>query len=309
MTSPSYTVTKLGVCCAILVTAAFACRVDADEYFKSYAVSGRADVHVHADNGSVNFITADGSKVEFDVKYEKSEWGGGSGDGPQIDSRQDGNVVELTAVTPEHTWLGHGSRRLGIEVHMPKDADLRLETSNGSVAVSSLNGHITIRTTNGAVRAALLAGTIDISSTNGGIILDALQGSVKVQTSNGGIRATALDGKCELATSNGGIHVTGRFEWLDITSGNGAVVARAESGSTMSSAWSIRTTNAGVSLALPTGFKANLDASTSNGRITLDLPAELQGTRSESQAHGPVNGGGPSLVIHTSNGSIHIAAT
>lgn len=309
MSSYSSTVARLAAAGAILFTAGLACPANAEEYLKSYSVSGRAEVRVHADNGGVHVTTSDGNKVEFDVKYDKSDWGGDSGAGPRIDSRQDGNVVELSALVTEQTWLSFGNRRLGIEIRMPKDADLQVETSNGAVDVSSLNGNVTIHTTNGAVRAARLDGAIDIASSNGGIVLDDLKGSEKVRTTNGGIRATSLDGRCDLSTTNGGIHVTGRFESLDIATGNGAVVARAESGSRMSSGWSIRTTNAGVSLALPPDFKANLDASTTNGRIALDLPAELGGSRSESRIQGPMNGGGPSLLIHTSNGSIHLAAT
>ncbi len=129
---------------------------------------------------------------------------------------------------------------------------------------------------------------------------------MSVSTSNGGIRANNLDGQCGFSTSNGSVRVTGRFDGLDISSGNGSVVARAEAGSKMSSAWRIRTTNAGVDLSLPTNLQANVDASTSNGSITLDLPTEVEGSHSKTEVRGAMNGGGPEMSIRTTNGGIHI---
>jgi DUF4097 and DUF4098 domain-containing protein YvlB len=306
----SSTPSKLGISCAIVLVAAFASSANAEEYAKTYTISGRADVHVRADNGGVRILSSDGSKVEFDVKYEKSDWGSESNAGPHIESQQNGNRVELTALVGEHGSLGwwgwSNNRRLSIEVHMPKNADLQLDTSNGAVDVSSLNGTVSIHTSNGGIKAEDLSGTIDIGSTNGGIILDGLKGTIKVGTTNGGVKATRLDGKCELSTTNGGVHVAGRFEALDISSGNGTVVAEAESGSRVSSAWNIRTTNAGIDLALPPDLKANVDASTTNGSVTVDLPSGVQGIHSGTEVRGAMNGGGPEMTLRTTNGGIHV---
>ncbi len=309
MNARSFTTLERCVPFAILLAAGFVGCANAEEYTRSYTVSGRANVHVHAENGGVHITTSEGSKVEFDVTYEKSDWGTDSGAGPHIDSRQNGNAVELTALDEDHSWsgfFGSHNRRLRIDVHMPRNADLDVDTSNGGVEVSSLSGNITIHTSNGGVKADQLSGTIDLGSSNGGMTLDSLQGALRVRTSNGAINATRLDGKCDLGTSNGGVRVAGRFESLDITSGNGRVEARAESGSSVSSPWSIHTTNAGVDLALPSGLKANLDASTTNGGITLNLPVQVQGYQSGTEIRGTLQGGGPEISIRTTNGGIQL---
>jgi len=101
--------------------------------------------------------------------------------------------------------------------------------------------------------------------------------------------------------------VAGRFDSLDISSGNGAVVARADSGSRMSSAWNIQTTNAAVNLSLPADIKANVNAGTTNGRIVVDLPHESRGDSSRTEVHTALNGGGPDLSVRTTNGSIHLS--
>ncbi len=294
--------------CAVLLATGFASSANAEEYLKSYTVTGRADVHVRGDNGGVHITSSNGSTVELDVKYDKSDWGDEPNAGPHIDSKQNGNHVDLTALVGEHDgWFGWThNRRLSIEVRMPRNGDLQVETSNGAIDVSSLNGTISVHSSNGGIKASDLSGTIEIGSSNGGIVLEAMKGTMNVSTTNGGIRASNLEGQCELSTTNGSVHVAGRFDGLNVSSGNGAVVARAEAGSKLSSAWKIRTSNAGVDLSLPTNLQANVDASTSNGSVTVDLPNDVQGSHSKTEVRGAMNGGGPEMSIRTSNGSIHI---
>jgi hypothetical protein len=313
---PSYAEqAKFIVACAILLSAAGAGRAHAEEYFKSYSLNGRASVQVDAQLGAVRVTPALGNKVEFDVTYERRDWASD----PRIQSRQDGNSVALRALGGDNPdgrswwngwgwwgWGGNYSHRLDIEVRMPKDADLRLQTTNGAIDVSSVDGNISIQTRNGRISARQLSGTIDIGSTNGGIELDTLKGALTVHSSNGHITASRLDGKCDLSTSNGWIQVEGRFESLDIGSTNGAIDGRVESGSRMSSSWHIRTTNGRVDLSVPTDLKANLNVDTNNGRIKLDLPVAMQGFEDRGLVRGTLNGGGPELSISTTNAGIHV---
>ncbi len=315
MNSCSATSTRLTLACALLLSAGLVGRAHAEEYSKSYLVNGRATVQVEAHFGAVRVTTSPGGKVEFDVTYEKGDWTAE----PQITSRQDGNTVTLRALAGTDSdgswwwnswrwwnWGGDHNHRLDIEVRMPKDADLRLQTTDGAIDVASVNGNISLQTRNGRVSAQQLSGTIDIGSTNGGMELDSLKGAVSVHTTNGHVTASRLDGKCDLSTVNGGIQAEGRFESLDISSTNGGIEARAESGSRMLSGWHIRTTNGRVELAVPTDLKANLNIDTSNGRIRVDLPVVTQGFEDRGQFRGILNGGGPEMLISTTNAGIHI---
>ncbi len=297
--------TRLTVPCVLLVAAGLPSRVNAEEYIKSYPVNGRADVRVRADDSSVRVITSDSAQVEFRVKYAgfaAVEFGGKL----HVDSHQNGGQVELTVHLSPGIVLGVSNRQVSTEVHMPRNADLRLETRDGHVEVASLSGNITVRTTDGGIKASQLSGTIDLQTSDGGMSVDALKGDFKLRTGDGTIGATNLDGKCEASSSDGSIHLAGRFDSLDIKSGDGGVVARIAPGSRMSSAWSIRSGDGGVDLALPTDFRANLDVSTKDGHITLGLPVTVQGDLGTSLVRGTMNGGGPSLVIRTGDGSIHL---
>jgi hypothetical protein len=291
--------------CALILAAAYASPTLAEEYAKTYPVSGQAIVRVRVDDSSVQVMTSDTPEVSFHVTTE-----GFSaidiGRKLHIDSRQDGNQIELTVHLSAGVTLGFSNRRITTVVRMPKNADLQLETSDGRVELSDLTGNITVHTSDGAVKASRLSGTIDLRSNDGEIVVDTLAGTFKLHSGDGKINATSLDGKCDVSTSDGSIHVAGRFDALDIKSGDGAVTARAQEGSKMSAAWNIATKDGDVDVTIPKSLQANLDASTSDGHISLGIPVLIQGDLGKKTVRGTINGGGAVLYIHTSDGTIHI---
>lgn len=290
----------------LFLAAAGTAAADTPDWVKSYSVSGRANVHVHTNDGSVRVITSDTQQVEFRVKTEGSGWGFGFGDDSHIDSRQDGDLVELNAHVRNYV-IGFNNRHTEIEVSMPKNSDLQLETSDGSIDISAVNGDVRANTSDGSIKVAQVNGTIEVSSSDGSIEARTLKGTVKLRTSDGSIRATELDGRCEASSSDGSVRVEGRFDALDVHSGNGSVTTRVASGSSISSAWQVSSSDGSVEVVLPPDFKTNLDVSTSDGHITLDLPVQVQGELSKSHVHGLLNGGGPPFRIHSSDGSIRLS--
>lgn len=86
---------------------------------------------------------------------------------------------------------------------------------------------------------------------------------------NGSVGAAHIDGRCRVSSNDGEINVAGRFDLLDVNSDDGT-----------------------INMALPTDFKANLDARTSDGHITLNLPVQVQGDISKSHVRGTLNGAG-----------------
>ena len=299
------TATQLYVSGAILLALGFASNANAEEYLRSYSVTGRADVHVHVDDSSVHIVTSDTSQIEFKVTSEGFTTFNIGGK-VRIDSQQNGNQVELTVLEKPGLSIGFSDKRLRTEVRMPKNADLRVETADGSVDISSVDGNVTIQTKDGSVKAAQLTGKIGLRTLDGSINVETLTGESKLHTIDGSIAVAHVDGKCEAASTDGMIHLSGRFDALDIKSTDGSVVAKVAPGSRMSSAWSIRTVDGSVELFLPQDFQANLDARTRDGHISLDLPVAVQGDIGRTEVRGTMNGGGPPLAIHTSDGRIHI---
>jgi hypothetical protein len=291
MTHPLALPRTVIVLCAILLSPACTSGTAVEqEYTRTFPISTRADVHIRVSNAQVRVTTTDDPSVVFHVHYEIA----GSDSKPLFSTRQSGDVVELRENDTNRDWWGWTSldvERTTVDVRMPKTADLQLVTSNGAVEVSSLNGDIRLHTSNGSITASELKGKLQVGS------------------SNGAINVTGVDGDCVASTSNGSIQASGRFDSLDMHSSNGRITAHATAGSTVGSRWDIGTSNSSIDLALPPMIKANLDVTTSNGGIQLEMPVTVQGYQDQSHLHGALNGGGPEISVHTSNGHIHLSST
>jgi DUF4097 and DUF4098 domain-containing protein YvlB len=298
------TAIRLGIACAALL-AASAVTASAEDVTKSYDVSGRANVRVETNDGSVRVSTSDSKHVEIRVEYRGYELGKNL----RIESHQDGDKVELTARVTGNwgiSW-GHNSRNLHIEVRMPREADLQVETGDGSVQAESINGTVNVHTGDGSVKANSLNGTIDLHTNDGSITVENLKGDVRLRTGDGSIEARDLDGKVEADSGDGHIRIAGRFDALNVKTGDGSVDTRVQQGSKMASSWTIRTGDGSVDIVLPSDFQTNIDASTGDGHISLGIPVTVEGTFSNSQIHGKMNGGGQPLTIHTGDGSIRLS--
>jgi len=300
------TAVRLGVVCAALFAAvAFAPRASALDWSRNYTITGRANVHVDTNDGSVRVSTSDAKSVQFHVDYVGYELDKDL----HIEAKQNGDTVELIARTTGHwgwSWGGH-SRRLHIEVLMPRETDLDAHTGDGSVEASAINGKVSVYTGDGSVRANTLTGTIDLHTNDGSITVDTLKGDMRLHTGDGSIEARQLDGKLDADSGDGHLRIAGRFDALNIRTGDGSVETQVLPGSKMATSWNVKTGDGSVDLALPGDFQVNIDASTGDGHISVGLPVTIEGTFSNSQLHGKMNGGGQSLTIHTGDGSIRLS--
>ena len=279
-------------------------RLRAEEWTKSYSISGRANVRVETNDGAVQVYSGESKQVEFRVLYEGYE----INKTLHVDSRQDGDNVQINARVSGHwgfSW--NKSRRMKIEVHMPKDADLNIDTGDGSVDTQSISGRVKIHTGDGSVRAQAVSGDVDIDTGDGSITLEGAKGEIHLHTGDGHVEARDLDGRVNASSGDGHITISGRLDALDIKTGDGSINARVQPGSKVASSWSIRTGDGSVDVVLPPDLQANIDASTNDGHISLGIPLTVEGTFKNSEIHGKMNGGGQSLTVHTGDGSIRLS--
>jgi DUF4097 and DUF4098 domain-containing protein YvlB len=128
--------------------------------------------------------------------------------------------------------------------------------------------------------------------------------NVDVRNTNGSIRVSDVSGKHELDTTNGRIEVTRCSGSLDASTTNGSIRAeltRVAKGQPMR----FETTNGRIEIAVPPDLAVDVDAGTTNGSITTDLPVAT--TRlGRNSLRGAINGGGTTLRMRTTNGGIAI---
>jgi hypothetical protein len=126
-----------------------------------------------------------------------------------------------------------------------------------------------------------------LSARNGGIALHGMQGESRFSTTNGGVTLDGVGGKVVGTTRNGGVNVR-----LDGTRWEGDGL-------------DVETTNGGVSVAVPSGYSAELETGTVNGGFRTELPLTVQG-RLDRQVRATLGSGGPLLKVTTTNGGVRI---
>lgn len=241
----------------------------ADEWSKSYSLSGRPDLRVETSDANIRVTTGDQNTIEAKVVTSRYKIGEG---GIRIEERQNGNSVEIDVRYPHHNFnfeWGSG-HRVDIIIQMPRE------------------GHVNLRTGDGKIE---LAG---------------LKGEMELHTGDGSVNLDSVDGKLRASTGDGHIQASGRFDELELKTGDGHVDVRAGSGSSLANNWRLETGDGGVSLEVPQNLAADVDLHTSDGHIDLDMPVSAEGKLRQNEIHGKLNGGGNLLTIRTGDGSIHL---
>jgi DUF4097 and DUF4098 domain-containing protein YvlB len=259
-----FALVALAVC---LASASFA---RADEWSKTYAITGKPELRVETSDANIHVDTWDQKTIEARVTSERYKIGE---HGLRIEEHQSGDSVVLEIHFPHDVHFFnfnvHGYR-VDVDIHMPREGRVDLHTGDGSIRLADFKGEMNLQTGDGHQ---------DIDSVDGTL------------------RARAGDGH---------INATGRFDVLELGTGDGRIEARALSGSTMTSSWTLHTGDGSVTLDLPATFAADVDLRTSDGHIEVDIPVAVEGRLGQSNIHGKINGGGNLLTVHTGDGSIRL---
>jgi hypothetical protein len=238
----------------------------AEDWSKRFPVSGKPELRVEADDAAV--IVRAGASNAIEARVTTRGWRIGA-DGVRITERQTGNRVEIGVRVPEGGW-GSGNRSVRLELSVPAELKAEIRTGDGHVSAQGLKGDL------------------------------------RIVTGDGAIEAEGLDGSLEARTGDGSLSVRGRFDALDLRTDDGSVTASVNPGSKMAGPWRVHTDDGSVTLRLPDGFAADIDAHTGDGSINVSLPVTTSGFQSSKGLRGKLNGGGPTLHIETGDGAIRV---
>ncbi|MCK4774329.1 MAG: DUF4097 family beta strand repeat protein, partial [Candidatus Krumholzibacteria bacterium] len=107
---------------------------------------------------------------------------------------------------------------------------------------------------------------------------------------NGSVTLIDVGGDVDWGTTNGGVKVVlERDTWA----GEGL---------------DLHATNGGISVVMPKGYSATLEASTTNGGISVDHAIRIQ-KKSRGRLSGTIGDGGPVIRVRTTNGGVRFLET
>jgi DUF4097 and DUF4098 domain-containing protein YvlB len=224
----------------------------------------------------------------------------------KIEAKTGPGSVQIRTIRPEFRYGNMGAKYF---IRVPQQVELDLiHSSNGSIRVEGIDGNVRLETSNGSIRLRKVTGRVDAKTSNSSIEGDDIVGDATLRTSNGSIRIARATGAMEARTSNSSIHVNiskpKAGEPLRFESSNGSLdLTFAELANNDIRA---STSNSSITLRVPESIKADLRASTSNSSITSQISISTRGMTSKNHLEGQINGGGPTMQLSTSNGSIRI---
>ena len=198
-----------------------------------------------------------------------------------------GEDLDIEAVFQQPSWsFGFvTSPRCEMTLSVPRKVLGFFRTTNGTVAVSNLEGYARCETTNGDVKLRDIKGEAQADSTNGTIEAVNLKARIKGGTTNGRLVIENVDGGINLETTNGSIsarNLDGWGEGIKLESTNGGI---------------------DVDLGLATG---EILAENSNGSIDIKVPGIQIIEMGKHIARVKRPGGNQRIELNTTNGHISV---
>ena len=296
---------------------------------KKFPVQPGGKLVMDVDFGAIDVNTNATGEITVDVlrkvsRRNKSDEETYLSDRPVVFS-QDGNTLTIRSrAKTQMNWSFRGSQRTEgkYTITVPAQFNTQVKTSGGGIAISDLTGETKADTSGGGLKFTRLHGPLDGGTSGGGVRVSECEGTLKVHTSGGGIEVTGGAGKLDGDTSGGSVVVRDFKGPAQVgTSGGGITienvtgkVAGSTSGGSISARFSspltdevsLETSGGGVTVQLAGDSAFDLDAATSGGGVSSDLPVTVTGKVAHDHLKGPVNGGGKSVVLRSSGGSIHV---
>jgi putative adhesin len=266
---------------------------------KTFKVTGTPDVQLETFDGAIEVHSWDRNEVE--VEIEKRAMEQALVDEIKVSAEQEGDRVVIKVTGPsrrdfEGIQIGmHVSPTARLRVALPRQSQLMAKSDDGSVSVEDVNGKIAVNTRDGSVRGTRLGGDITIRSGDGSIRMDRIEGKIDLETEDGSITLEAKPSVLRARTSDGSI----RMEVAE--------------DSAMAEDWDVQTSDGSVTLKLPANFNGQLDAETRDGAVRARHPgitdeAREGDDREERQRtlRAKLGSGGRTIKVRSGDGTIRI---
>jgi DUF4097 and DUF4098 domain-containing protein YvlB len=263
------------------------------EWHKTYPVGGSSSFTVETGDSNLDIRSCGGcSEIRVQVHSDRklSDF--------VLEEHQDQDRVYFSLKEKPHVFRMQihwkNSQEPQVSVETPAKLTLEAKTADGSFAAHHLTG------------------SLQVHSGDGSVLLEDVRGELRLRSSDGNITIHDATGTLEARTSDGHMKVDGQFSEVQLHTSDGGLEFALAPGSKLTAASRIESSDGVVSIRVPKDLAAELDVSTSDGRVDCSLPLTVDGYRSADEGHhhlrGRMNAGSVPLSIHTSDGNVSITA-
>lgn len=312
---------------ALLLLAASSVFAADDVIRKGFNVGAGGTLRLDADFGDVTIVSG-GTGVAVEIIREADGREGAQRlRDHKITFAQEGNDVIISTPDSGHDrkWFNFfdwDDFEVKWNIRVPKNYNLQVRTSGGSVELDDVGGVTDIATSGGSIKTGRLGGVANLRTSGGSISIDGAAAKVEARTSGGSIKVGDTDGPVDVRTSGGSISLARiRGSVVARTSGGGITIEdaigsvdastsggsiRAKLSGQINADSKLSTSGGGITVSIAPNIAADLDARASGGGVSSDVPITVQGTMDDDELRGKINGGGPKLTLRTSGGGIKV---
>ena len=263
-----------------------------------------------AECGSRGYVGFD-LKVPVQTSYVRLDTSGGtiaaSNIAGKVEAVTGGESIQLDEIGANvYASSGGGNIEIG-----KVGGDVQVETGGGSIHILSAGGHI-IASSGGGTLIIGTGKTMKLATGAGSIQVNKCDGQIKASTGGGSVDLKDVDGPAQVESGGGSIHVGPVHGGLRVDTGSGPIVVDLAKGGAAFTDSRLETSAGDIVVYIPDDLGVTIQAAVEVARglgIRSDFPG-LKISRSqqwgpqEAFAEGILNGGGPILHVHTTNGTI-----
>ena len=271
----------------------------------SFKVAGQPEVVLDTFDGPIELHSWDRQEVEVEIERRAMEQA--LLDEIKVEASEKNGVVTVKVTGPTRAEFRgvtvgvHISPTARLRVAVPRNSNIQATSGDGSIRAEAIDGKLVFTTADGSITGSRLGGTLQLRSGDGSIRLDDVSGTLDLETTDGSITLDA------------------RPSVLKARTGDGSIRVNIESETAMADNWELTTSDGSVTLTLPAAFDAEIDAETSDGAVRASHPlleadanergeGEDRRERRDSRRmlRSKMGDGGKQLRIRTGDGTIRI---
>ena len=265
--------------------------------FNADIETGGGGIEVERLDGELRAATAGGEIRTGDITGPvRVETAGGDIElgsiGQRLEARTAGGCVTVGDVKGDAVLETSGGQIIAGRI----EGGVRAETAGGDIILRSARTDIIAETAGGQIRIGEGGGSVRAETSGGSILLSAARGPIRVETAGGSINLYRIQGAIQATTAAGKI-------FAQIAAQPETFVAS-----------QLETAFGDIEVYLPPDLALTIDATiemAAGHKILTDFPLQIEDGEPRYQpavvrGHGPLNGGGEILRIHTVGGNIEI---
>ena len=200
----------------------------------------------------------------------------------------------------------HSSVEVDYELWVPLSAEVIAESVSGSIEVVERENDIWARTVSGTVEIRGIVGDVEAKTTSGAIEIRAAQGeSILADSTSGEVRLEEVVGIVEVRSVSGRVRIAdskGAAKSVRTTSGDIWVELKELDEAVSSMLFT--SVSGDVTLLLPQGTSADIEARTTSGQIRSEFAVTVEGEMKTRTLRGTIGEGGVKVTFKTVSGNI-----